>query len=403
MDIEVRPIRDEEFGQLVTVDARTFGITYSDTDADDLHGWLELDRMLVGVDGADIVATAGAWTFELTVPGGAYVPTAGVTWVGVTASHRRRGILRSLMARLHDHIAERGEPVAALTASESGIYGRFGYGVATRRARLVVASTLVRLRGGIGDDGAVRYVDAGTARKVLPAIYDRARAQQPGTLSRNDRWWDYMLLDRESNRGGASALFFVVHPDGYAMYRARNAWSKGFPNGEIVLLELMTASFEAYAALWRFLLDVDLVERISTSRSSPDEILPWLVDDPRRVQTEALWDDAWVRVLDVPAALSARRYLTEDRLVVEVVDPSRPATSGRYEVDGGPSGATSRRTTVEPDLVMDISALGSLYLGGVPATTLGRARLIEECTTGALRRADAFFASDPPAHNQTGF
>lgn len=403
MHIDVRLIGTDEFDQVLTLDGRAFGITYTDDDIDDVRSVLELDRMLVAVDGHEVVGSAGAFTFELTVPGGAFVPTAGVTWVGVMPSHRRRGILRQLMTRQLDDIAERGEPLAALTASEAAIYGRFGYGYATRKARLVLSSRAVHLRDGIGDDGLVRFADAVTARKTLPGIYDRARAAQPGTVSRDDRYWDYLLRDLESSRGGATALQFLVHPDGFAIYRRRGGWVNGFPHGEAIVVELVATTFEAHAALWRFLLSLDLVEQVSFGRFSLDDPLMWLVDDPRQVRLEAVWDDEWVRVLHVPTALEARRYLTEDRLVLELVDGFRPVTGGRFELDGSPDGATCRRTTAEPDLVIGIAELGSMYLGGVPATALVQARRIEERTAGAARRANAMFASDPPPHNQTPF
>jgi predicted acetyltransferase len=160
---------------------------------------------------------------------------------------------------------------------------------------------------------------------------------------------------------------------------------------------------EAHASLWRVLLELDLVETLTYSRFSLDDPLPWMVDDPRRLEITGLWEDVWVRVLHVPQALEARRYLAEDRFVVELIDPFCPAIGGRFELDGGPEGAICRRTTAEPDLVMDIRDMGALYLGGMRATILARAGRIVERTAGAARRADVFFASDPPPHNQTAF
>ncbi len=403
MDLAVRPLHPDEFDQLITIDSRTFGITYSDEDSADVRAVLELERTIGATDGAELVGSAGAWSFDLTVPGGQSVPTAGVTWVGVSPTHRRRGILRSLMARQLDDIAERGEPLAALTASESGIYARFGYGPATQRATLSLQTKLVHLQPGAGDDGLVRFIDLPTARTVLPGIYDRAGALQPGTVSRNDRWWDFLLHDRESHRSGASALFVLVHPDGYVLYRRRNAWDSGFPHGELVVVEMMTASLDAYTSLWRFLLGVDLIETVTFNRYAIGDPLPWLVDEPRQLRVMALWDDVWMRLVDVPAALGARRYLTEDRLVLDVVDTFRPVAGGRFALDGGPDGAECRPTTASADLGLDVGTLGSLYLGGHRPSALARAGRIDELTPGALRRADAFFASDPPPHNQTAF
>ena len=181
MPYDVRRIDADEFQAIVTMDGRAFGLTYTDDLLEDVRGILELDRTLVALDGTEVVGSTSAFTMDMTVPGGAAVPTAGVTWVGVMPTHRRRGILRQLMAEQLDDLLDRGEPLAALSASESGIYGRFGYGMATQRARLFVATKRVRLRDGLGDDGLVRFADGTVPRTAFPAIYDRLRAVVPGT------------------------------------------------------------------------------------------------------------------------------------------------------------------------------------------------------------------------------
>jgi len=403
MDIDVRLIAPHEFEELLVLDGRAFGVTYGDDELEDLRQLLELDRQLVAVDGPELVGAAGAWTFDLTLPGGGTLPAAGVTWVSVSGTHRRRGILRQLMARQLDDVAERGDPLAALTASESVIYGRFGYGLATFRTKLVVEARRVAFRTDLGADGLVRYADPSTARKVLPVLYERLRARQPGTVTRNDKWWDFLFLDHASRRGAATALFHAVHPDGYVSYRVEEGRAGGFLANRVLVRELVAVTPEAYASLWRFLLGLDLADDVEWTRASRDEPLRWMVDDPRRVRTEFVDDDVWLRLIDVERAFGARRYGTDDRLVVDVVDDFRPDTSGRYEIAGSRDGAECRRTTKEPDLALTVADLGSLYLGGVAASSLAQARRIEERTPGAVRRADAFFASDPPPHNQTGF
>ena len=403
MDIDVRLIAPHEFEELLVLDGRAFGVTYGDDELEDLRQLLELDRQLVAVDGPELVGAAGAWTFDLTLPGGGTLPAAGVTWVSVSGTHRRRGILRQLLARQLDDVAERGDPLAALTASESAIYGRFGYGLATFRTKLVVEARRVAFRTDLGADGLVRYADPSTARKVLPVLYERLRARQPGTVTRNDKWWDFLFLDHASRRGAATALFHAVHPDGYVSYRVEEGRAGGFLANRVLVRELVALTPEAYASLWRFLLGLDLADDVEWTRASRDEPLRWMVDDPRRVRTEFVDDDVWLRLIDVQRAFGARRYGTDDRLVVDVVDDFRPDTSGRYEIAGSRDGAECRRTTKEPDLALTVADLGSLYLGGVAASSLAQARRIEERTPGAVRRADAFFASDPPPHNQTGF
>jgi predicted acetyltransferase len=404
MDLTVRPLRRDEFDRLLTLDTRAFGISYSHDETADLRGLIEIDRTIAAVDGDDVVGTAGAWTFDLTVPGGAAVPTAGVTWVSVLPTHRRRGILRAMMEYQLDEIAQRGEPLAALTASESTIYERFGYGSATQRALLSIPSKRVAMRPGFGEDDRVRFVDLGDARRILPALYDQTRARQPGTVSRSAAVWHSLLLDLPERRFGASELFVVVHPEGFAVYRLRADIVDGLAHNELILIELAAASSDAYGALWRYLLRVDLVETITFRRFSVDPPLRWMVDDPRRLRIQALWDDMWVRVVDVPAALSARRYLTEDRLTIDVVDAFRPGCGGRFVLEGGPEGAQCvPAASHDADLAMDIAALGSVYLGGHRPTVLARGGRIEEVAPGALRRADAFFASDPPPYNQSAF
>jgi predicted acetyltransferase len=403
MSVVVRPLEPDEFRAALTLDERAFGYVYPDALAEAYRALLELDRFLLAVDGSDPVGEAAAWTFDMTTPGGGVVPTAGVTWVGVTPTHRRRGILRSLMTRLLDDVADRGEPVAALTASESGIYRRFGFGPATVRSRVEVVSRRATFRADVSTDGLVRYVDAGTARKAVPEIYERYGRGQPGTVSRNDAWWDFLFLDHEASRDGASAYFHLLHPDGYARYRSTFHAEHGHIQSRVDVDELVAVTPDAYASLWQVLLSIDLVHTVSFGRAGRAEPLPWLLDEPRQVRTVAVIDDVWLYVVDVAAALSARRYPVEDRLVLEVDDRFRPGAGGRFEVDGGPDGATCRRTADPPDLVLGASALGSIAMGGHRPSLLATAGLIEDGTPRAVARADAFFASTPLPHNQTSF
>jgi predicted acetyltransferase len=401
VSIEYRPLSPGD--DVLTLDGRAFGVTYADEDREDIAELLEFDRFIVASDGQDLVGATSAYTLEMTVPGGAFVPTAGVTWVSVSASHRRRGILTNLMQRQLEQAVERGEPLAALTASEAAIYGRFGYGPATFRCELTIDPRRVSVRSGLGEDGLVRYADLGTARKVLPDLYERVRGTQPGVITRPDRWWDQLCRDRESRRKGMSGLFVAAHPDGWVAYRAKPGWDGGSPAGHIEIFDMAALTHDAYASLWRFMLGVDLVAHISYDRYGPHEALPWLLTDLRSARISDINDDAWARLIDVPAVLSARRYSTRDRLVIEVVDDFRPASGGRFEIDGGPDGATCRRTSAEPDLRLGASELGSISLGGVLPSTLVHAGRLDEETPGAVIRADHFFVSDPPPHSITAF
>ena len=402
MDLELRPIVDEEYPAWSRTVERAFGAQPSEQEVEDWRLVFERDRSLAVFDGPDIVATTGAISFDLTLPGGTVTPVAGVTAVAVRTTHRRRGLLRALMERQLDDVAARGEALAVLTASESLIYGRFGYGLASTNAwcRIDTAGTDLARRPDAG--GRLRQVERDEATRSIPVVYDRARTRHPGALSRSDRYWQRWFLDREQWRQGASARFYVLHvdaagaPDGYLAYRAKEGdWGHGLADGTVIVEELDAVDDEVEAALWQYVLDIDLVRHVRADARPVDEPLRWRLADPRRLQTSALFDHLWVRLLDVPAALSARRYAVDARLVAELRDPFRPSGEGRYVVDGGPDGAECRPTTSDPDLVLGVAELGALHLGGVTATTLARAGRVEERSAGALRVADAFFPSSP--------
>ncbi len=386
----------DEFAKVAQVDGWVFGVDYADADRADVLSILDPTRIHVAVDDGAIVGVTGAYTKALTLPGLAQVPAAGITWVSVLSTHRRRGILTQLLATQRAAIAERGEPISILYASESAIYERFGYGIATMNRQVQIDPRLVRFRPGVPDGGGLRLVDATEARGLLPPLYDAHHAAQPGSVSRDGSWWDYLFLDKQDWRGGLSARRYVVHDEGFASYRLGED-GEAFKLGVADFVALTPA---AHAALWRFLLSVDLVTVVETRDVPLHDPLPWLLDHPRRVRTSDFGDRLWVRLNDVEAALSARSWATDDELVVEVLDgPTTDGTAGRYLLDGG--GCT--RTDRTPDLVMGLSELGSLSLGGVAATMLGRAGRIDERTPGALWRAEAMFSSDPPPFNTTAF
>jgi predicted acetyltransferase len=253
-------------------------------------------------------------------------------------------------------------------------------------------------------------VEADEAKTLLPPLVDRIRLGVPGAVSRPRRWPETGFKDRESDREGASHRFYVVHepdgggePDGYAAYRLKNAWPSGLPTFELRAEEVFALDDEVEAALWRFLLDVDLVGTVVAQGRPVEEPLRWRLADPRRLSTNELRDHLWLRVLDVPATLGARRYPVEDSIVLELTDPFRPANDGRWVVEGGPDGAVAGRTSADADLALGITDLGALALGGVTATTLARAGRVEERRPGALQRADRFLASSPAPWCYTDF
>jgi predicted acetyltransferase len=404
----LRPVVDEEFPLFARAVEAAFG---DQPDDEDIAGWrsvTEFDRTIAVFDGDEIVANAGAFTFDLTLPGLTTTQVAGVTAVGVRTDRRRQGLLTRMMEHQLDDVVERGEALAILLASESIIYGRFGYGLASSLVRIEIDSHRDAFLPRIPITGTMRPIDAEAAAKTLPGIHDQARRQRPGDIPRTQAWWDRHFKDREKHRDGATARFYAVHEsapgqaDGYVSWRIKHSWADAVASNELKVDELVATTPEAIASLWRYVLDVDLVGKV-TGWGPVDESLRWMLADPRRMFTKGIHDFLWVRLLDIPAAMAARRYQVEDSLVVEVADAFRPGTAGRYRIEGGPDGAACARTTDAPDLSLDVTDLGALYLGGTTATELAGAQRGTELTPGARRRADAFFTTSPAPYCRTDF
>ena len=408
MEYLLRPVVEEEWPAYVRAVEAAFGDHPDDEDITTWRSMAELDRTLAAFDGDQIIGNAGAFSQELTVPGDAALRMAGVTAVGVRSTHRRKGVLTNMMRAQLDDVVERGEPIAALYASESVIYGRFGYGLASLQNYVEIETH----RSAFRDDsveGRLEVVDATAAAKVFPQVHDRARSSIPGDVNRSDAWWARFFKDREKHREGASALFYVVHesapgePDGYAAWRIKQRWDDGLAGSELRLTELYATTPAAHKALWRQVLDVDLVGRVTAWKRPVDEPLRWWLADPRQLKVKAQTDELWLRLLDIPACLSARRYRVEGKVVLHVADAFRPDNSGRYALDAGPEGAECRRTDADPDLSLEVADLGAVYLGGVLPSTLARAGRVVEDTPGALMRADAMFGWDRAPYCGTMF
>jgi predicted acetyltransferase len=258
----------------------------------------------------------------------------------------------------------------------------------------------------------MRMVDFDEARKLVPAIFDRARARHVGAVTRSDARWDMLFADRKEDRQRRS-WFAVVHestsgePDGFVFYRVEQREPDGGPQNAIVVMDLDALDDEVEAALWDYLIHVDLMVSIRTENRPVDEPLRWRLADQRRVHVDAVHDHLWVRIVDPAVALTARRYATDDALVLELTDPFRPTNDGCWLVDGSadgaPNGVTVARTERTPDLMLSAPELGSIFLGGVSPSALARAGRIREITSGALARADAFFSSSPAPWCATHF
>ncbi len=372
---------------------------------------VEIDRTLVVEDEGRLVATAGAFTLRVALPGGA-VPMAGVTGVVVAPTHRRRGLLTALIEAVHDQAVARGEPLAGLTASEGGIYRRFGYGVAARfqSVRLDAGRSgeiPAPFGGTVADAGRMRYVSEAEAATVLPAVWDRHWRRTPGELDRTPGLWADAALDGEHARAGASARHILVHddaegtPDGFAVYRIAQDFGVGGTNHEMRLLSLAAGSDDVEATLLRFLLDIDLVGTL-TWDAPVDLLLRWRLADPRALLVTAERDLLWLRPLDVAACLAARTYRAEGELTLEVVDGRRDA-GGRFLLVAGADGAECRRTDRSPDIAVTVADLGSLLAGGTTWHTLARAGRLDERAAGAVTRADDLFRPERAAYCATEF
>lgn len=412
MDVELRAVTDDEFEELLRVDHLAFASGPPEAERlADLRKCAELDRTRAVFEGGRMVAASAALSLELTVPGPATVPAAAVTWVGVLPTHRRRGHLRRMMGALLDDAGAREEPVAILLASESLLYGRFGYGLASSHVSVEIESRHSAMRPSSPGDagGRLELVEPEHAAKVLPPLLDRARRRQPGDVQRPDAWWDATFRDPEKDRAGAGSQFYVVHEsaageaDGYAIYRVKLRWEHGTHKGRVVVSEVVGLTPDAEADLWRYLFSIDLTDVVEAECRPVDDPLRWMLVDPRRLRVTMVGDFLWVRVLDVAVALEARRYPVAGALVLDVVDAFHPDTAGRYRLEGGPDGAECRRTAEEPDLALSAEDLGALYLGGVAASTLAAAGRITEHRPRALARADSMLASHPAPFSRTGF
>lgn len=383
---KIRPISSEELPAYVTRVQETFtGARPSHEEIEARRPVLEPCRMLGVFESGDLVGTASTIPFQLTLPGGGPVPAAGISAITVLPTHRRQGLLTEILRRQVDDARDHGEPVAILFASEGGIYGRFGFGVATLHADLRVARTRASFTEAVGL-GGLRLVDRQLSAELLDRIAARATMAQPGAVTRSPEWWRYVA--QSPARPGEPDLEVVVRAeeDGFAVYRRQI--DPASYRGTLEVILLLALNPPAYAALWRYCLDVDLMEGLLARGRSVDEPLRFLLADPRAMESSAT-DGLWVRLIDVEAALNARTYADEGRVVVSVEDEFCPWNGGSYAIEGG----RCRRTDAQPGLALPARALGACYLGGVRFTALMRAGVVRELRAGAAARADTLFAS----------
>ncbi len=398
------PAPDELRAFMVPVQL-AFAEDFSEAELDDWLKLVEPDRWLGAfeAEGSElVVGCASALSLRLTVPG-SEVAAAGVTGVGVRPDHRRRGVLRALMRRQLGDVRERGEPIAALWASEGAIYGRFGYGLAAMDGFFEVETRRTDYARERPTEGRVRIVEEDEAASLIPPLYETMRSRTPGALSRSRTWWQSATLaDPDYSRHGFGPKFRVVYeadgrPEGYAIYRIKDDWDHRGPKNVLQVNEAVTNTPRASRELWRYLFDVDLVEKVRSQRVPVPALLQHLLAEPRALGL-VVNDGLWIRIVDVPEALAARRYGATDELVLEVSDELYPSNAGRWRIvtAGEPGAAVAEvaRVDDDPDLMVDVADLAAVYLGGVRPSDLAAAGRIVESTSGAVVRANALFTAD---------
>lgn len=409
MKLEIGPVPAERRDEWWSVQEDVFAFEFKDDEKDLFGAVQDWDRAFGAYDGSKIVGSAASLTFSMTVPGGGDVPTAGLTAVAVLPTHRRSGALTSMVRASFVDAHDRGEPLAALLASEAPIYGRFGYGVATHSADVVIDRDHAALRAGPPLTGRVRFMEVEEARELVPGLHRASTAGKgiPGSIERTDPMWALYFHDPEHWRNGATKRKWVVYengngePRGYLRYRVKEKWEDALPQYSLLVIGLHALDPEAYAALYSFCFGVDLVSQVKVYMRSVGEPIYELLADPRRIK-RSVHDGLWVRLIDVPAALSARRYRVQGSLVIEVQDDFCPWNEGRFLLTGGPEGAECTATDAEPDLRIGASDLASAYLGDERLQAQAWAGRIEG-SPDAIERAALMFSWGKEAWNTIDF
>ena len=395
MAFDVRTVKDlDEFSAAVFAIGQYFGMTPTEERMQRFLDQITLERMHAAWSDGTVVGGAAAFKFNLSVPGGD-LPTAGVSVVGVYPTHRRRGVLRGLMRAQLDDAHERGEPLAALWASEETIYGRFGYGLAAFCGEIKLAHEYTAYAQVVEPAGTIRFLEPEQALDELPPVFDRIRLEWPGMFSRNRLWWENReIKDPEERREGAGPKRWIAYErdgaiEGYAAYRHKPGWDEGSTVAELRVIEALGLTPEALRDIWGYLLAIDWKATLTAYLLPPDHPLFLLLATPRRMRYR-MGDGIWVRLVDVGAALSGRRYSADGSIVFDVTDDFCAWNTGRWKLEDG----SAVRTDDAADLALPVQSLASAFLGGVSFAALARAGRVEELRDGALARADALFRWD---------
>ncbi len=387
----------DDVDELCELDSRSFGFRMDAKEIDFIRDNFDLSRFVVvrdsSLEGNPMVGSGGNYTLEVNLPGPCSVPMAGVTWVSVATTHRRRGIAAAMMAWLDDDARAHNEPLIGLTASEGGIYERFGYGIATRSRAITIDRRRVEMAERFkGDTSRIRFVDAGQHLDEIRAVFHRFRRNKVGEVT-----MPYPVAHHNIESYNPKArMVCALHPDGFAVWQVNPDWNQGDPRHGIYIHMLCGVTPEAHRDLWTLALSTDLGGEIASHKAiAPDDPLPYFLTNPRALKTTHIGDHLWLKVLDAQAAFAARSYRTDDALVVELADGERLRISAE--------GVSTERRRKRADIVLTESATGPLLVGGVAASTLAAGGRLEALSTRVLDRADAFFGVSPEPHCSVAF
>ena len=395
MTVELRRCSPEEFGHYLRVCESAFGRGVSEQEVARWTRVVDPSRLAGAFDGDALVGTAGAYALTLTVPGGE-LPAAGVTMVGLLPSHRRQGIFKQLMHELLSDARSAGEHAAVLWAAEGGIYPQFGFGLGSKNARIEIETASAVFGRRFQPAGRSRLISLDDARRVLPPVYERARVETPGMLVRSSEWWDaYRLGDPEHERGGGGPMHCCVmqfddQDAAYALYRFHPDYEHRLHHDWLEVVEVVAGTAVSAREIWRYLLGMDLVERVRADFLAEDDPLLLTLSEPGRLRC-TLCDGLWMRLIDVQAALRARTYAGSGSVVLDIRDALCEWNDGRFRIAAEPGGVTVERTDAPADLRLGVDDLAAVYLGAFTFMDLLRACRVDEMSAGAALRAGLLF------------
>ncbi len=392
MGIHIRPVAEDEFEEWSRAEARGFGFHADDEYVERSRWEAELDRTFAAFDDGKIVGTATTRSAALTTPGGE-AALGFVDDVAVLPTHRRRGIMTRVMRAQLRQMREQGEPFSALSASESSIYERIGYGIATWAdfwtiGRLHTAFK-IEPRGG----GRLEFVSADKARAEWPKLHGRVAPRWAGMVRYPASYWRVSLRDSEGQRRGMSEFFHVAYVRGG---KVAGLVSYRMNDRKVIVVFMLGEDPEVEAELWRFCFSIDLVTEIRAFHRPTDDPIPWRLADPRRLERRTQ-DHMWLRLVDVQAALESRKYDCEGEITLRVKDDFCDWNDGAYRLETGPEGASCSRAKADPDVELSVAELAAVYLGGNSFGRLARAGRVRELTKGATQRADRLFRTERQA------